>query len=140
MKSGKRRSSQELMADLHPSLQTDYQTPEDEIAGSCGIIALELASRLYEEGNSPYVARFEPERWDDSPLKPCYLDDITWGAHLVCCADGLAYDPLVSPEPVPLADYKDRAFEESDVTMAIENSKSEIRELLKQPSYNLVRL
>jgi len=141
MRSGADRSSEELMQDLHLPLQSDYQTPEDEVAGSCGIIALELATKLYEEDGpdvSPYIVRFEPEA-DNSSLTPRHLDEINWRAHIVCCYEGQAYDPLVSPEPIPVEDYKERAFEESDVAMFIENPKSEIRSLLKQPSYDLVK-
>lgn len=122
----------EYLVRKHSTLKNDYKMPDGNFVESCSIIALEVARRLLEEGKSPYIISF---RDDTSSIKPrIYSERVTWGAHIVCCENDLAYDPMLG-QPYPLKKYTYIAFGRkvhSHVMLTKEKTKQKLSELASE--------
>jgi len=125
----------EYMADLHKTLINDYRTPDGNHSESCGCIAVDIAKRLLAEGKVPYIAKIQGkliDKMNRQPIVPKPFDRrVSWGAHQVCCENGLAYDPMISSEPVSIGNYCERAFE-GEVEMDTLVTQDQIREFTKR--------
>lgn len=109
--------SQKYMAKMHETLKRDYCTPDGKYSESCSLIAFVLTELLIKEGRSPELFVIREGVKDDyfihnKTLLPVqYNGRIKWNAHVICCADGLAYDPIME-KPIPLKDYCKTVFGE----------------------------
>jgi hypothetical protein len=102
------------------SAQLDHELP-----GDCLVEARKVAEALIADGKRPWIGRIRDQRGDfHGPLHPVRFTG--WNApayttHYVCCADDLAYDPIIG-EPVPVSDVAERLFgrplDVEDVTTA----------------------
>jgi len=128
-------SSLEYMANLHPTLANDYRTPDGQYSESCGLIAVDIAERLLAEDKSPYIARVQGKLVDsinrNSIAPKPFEGRISWGAHQVCCENGLAYDPMVDTKPVAIDDYLGIAFE-GEVEMDVLVAQDKIKEFVER--------
>ena len=128
-------SALEFMANLHPTLANDYRTPDEQYSESCGCIAVDIAKRLLAEDKLPYIAKVQGKLVDSinrhSITPKPFERRISWGAHQVCCENGLAYDPMISTEPVALDDYCEMAFE-GEVEMDVLVAQDRIREFVQR--------
>jgi hypothetical protein len=76
----------------------------------CLAIARDIARLLTDSGRRPFIVylnRVEARGRDKFhyPLMPKkYGGRVTWTKHYVCCAAGMAYDPILE-EPVPIEQY-----------------------------------
>ena len=118
----------------HQSLGDNYTCVDDRrYAESCILIAGEVAQLLLAQGLEPRIVIFSPrldtERWPESlrPL-PYRKNRVRWGAHAVCCAGDMVFDPMLG-EPVSLADYPRRAFG-TDVSMKLVVPPEKMRDYL----------
>ena len=118
------KSVSNYMGNKHTTLVNNYCTPDGVNSESCGLIALTIARLMLAEGRMPYIAAIKGEE----ALVPKLFDGrVTWGSHQVCCADGMAYDPMLGVEPVPINDYCERAFQ-GEVSMSVLISQDRIKE------------
>ena len=128
-------SALEYMANLHPTLANDYRTPDGQHSEICGLIAVDIAKRLLAEDKFPYIAKVQGnlvDRINRASITPKPFNGrISWGVHQVCCEDGLAYDPMISPEPVAIDDYCQMAFE-GEVEMDVLVAQDKIREFVER--------
>lgn len=128
-------SALEYMANLHQTLINDYRIPDGRYCESCGGIALDIAEKLLAEGKSPEIVSIRGKFVDGmnrSPIIPIPFEGrITWGAHMVYCDNNLAYDPMISREPVAVGDYCHLAFE-GEVDMEVEYNQDETKELIQK--------
>jgi hypothetical protein len=128
-------SALEYMANLYPTLANDYRTPDGKHSESCGCIAVDIAKRLLAEDKVPYIARVQGKLIDTinrhSITPKPFNGRISWGAHQVCCEDGLVYDPMVAPKPVAIDDYCKMTFE-GEVEMDVLVAQDRIREFVER--------
>lgn len=76
----------------------------------CVTHAAALAALLIDEGRAPWIARLREVAADFwAPLSPLRFPATTWNTHYVCCADGLAFDPILGV-PHPLDGYAAAVF------------------------------
>jgi len=108
-------TSLEYMNNLYPALSKDYKTEDGKYNESCYCIAINIAKRLLDEGKSPYIIKIYGKLKDgvnrEAIIPKPFNGRVIWGAHQICCENNLAYDPMISPEPVSLDDYFKIAFE-----------------------------
>jgi hypothetical protein len=104
-----------LFESMNGYLREDYRD-ESELgySSSCTLVAIELAKKLAEEGRNPQIFTITGAVTDSvgntKALVPkVYEGRITWGAHVVCVADGVVYDPMLST-PLPVEEYLTEAF------------------------------
>lgn len=115
----------------HQALQNDYRTSDGRHSESCTLIALEVAELLLAEGKNPEIRTMaediSTERYvHPKTLRPLlYEGRVEWYAHQVCCAEDIAYDPLVG-RPVPVQEYSRTVFGE-DVTMKTSMTPEKVR-------------
>ncbi|MCH8004405.1 MAG: hypothetical protein IH934_07300 [Nanoarchaeota archaeon] len=133
-------STLEFLTSKHATLINDYKTPDGRFNEGCGTIAKRVARRLLIEGKTPYIIEIQGRIKDiggnRERLTPIpYSGRISWGCHLVCCADGVAYNPMLG-EPLPIEQYCQRAFEE-DVDIFNCVSESRIEEYIELGSHPL---
>jgi hypothetical protein len=83
----------------------------------CVTHACALADLLLRSNHAPWIARLHLTTPTSAgvfhvPLIPKRFTGtqaVTWNTHYVCCADGEAYDPMLS-RPIPLERYGREAF------------------------------
>jgi hypothetical protein len=128
-------SALEYMANLHPTLANDYKTPDGKHSESCGLIAADIAERLLTEDKVSYIARVQGKLVDSinraSIVPKPFQGRISWGAHQVCCENGLAYDPMIAPKPVAIDIYCEMAFE-GEVEMDVLIAQDRVREFVER--------
>ena len=112
-------------------LTGDYKKAGDNHDESCLFIALEVAKRLRAEAKEPYVVRFLPIGESLRPLM--FQGRVLWLCHIVCCCDGIAYDPLCASS-IPVERYASAVFGEELIPGAIWSS-AQIEEILKRGQY-----
>ena len=103
-----------FFAAKHEALKNDYRDGDGLHPDSCTHIALEVTRRLLEEGRSPRIFAVLGERvcadGSRAELTPLpYEGRVRWGAHVICEAAGVVYDPMFA-EPIAMADYLTAAF------------------------------
>ena len=128
-------SALEYMTNLRPTLVNEYRTPDRRYSESCALIAVDIAKRLLAENKTPYIAVVRGKLIDsinraDIIPKP-FQGRILWGAHLLCCENGLAYDPMVDSKPLAINNYCTTAFE-GEVDMNIIVAQEQIKEFVKR--------
>lgn len=118
------------------SLVNDYKTPDGNHSESCSLIALEIAEKLRVLDKEAYIVRFN-ENFRSSliltskALVPVIFQGrVVWYTHIVCCSEGLAYDPLCE-KPIPLEEYANEVFGE-EIAFEIVWSRDQIDEVLKR--------
>lgn len=128
--------SLEYLTKNHERLSKDYRMPDGIHSDACIIIACDIADELIKEGKNPHILRFVGKPIDAiynrKSISPKLSSaKLSWGCHLVCCLDNLAYDPMVDSKPIPLEEYPKRAFyEEVDIEVAV--PKEEIESFIKR--------
>jgi hypothetical protein len=83
----------------------------------CVTHACVLADVLLRSHHSPWIARLNLTTRTSAgifhvPLMPKRFTGaqaVTWNTHYVCCADGAAYDPMLS-RPIPIEHYVREVF------------------------------
>lgn len=87
---------------------------EHELPGDCVDEAIRVAELLIAEGKRPWIGRIRDRRGDLAGLLYAWRfagrQAFGWTTHYVCCADGLAYDPLAG-EPVPVDEFAEWVFQ-----------------------------
>lgn len=126
----------EYMVNKHRTLTTNYKTPDNQYSESCGLIAIDIAKRLLEEGKIPCIMQIfgkiiDSEGNRKSIIPKQYDGKVIWGAHQICCAEGKAYDPMISQEPVMITDYFQMTFID-DVDTKILINQEEIRKFVER--------
>lgn len=106
-----------LFSKRHEHLREKYRDKTDpKYASSCTQVALELADLLRRLGSDPNIlivrGKVIDNRGNRATLVPKpYNGKLLWGAHVICEANGLVYDPML-PEPVERVNYAAQAFTE----------------------------
>jgi hypothetical protein len=129
-------SALEYIANKQRTLINNYRTPDNQYAESCCLIALDIAERLLEEGKTPHIILIRGKVIDSignrqSIIPKPYDGRVTWGAHQVCCVNGIAYDPMISKEPISIKNYANMAFF-GDVDIEIVIGRDKIREFINR--------
>lgn len=112
----------------------------DGSSALCGVVAAEVAQRLLDEGKSPRIEDVSEWTYENGKLthvktliptifKNKWTEKGGWGCHVVCCADNIAYDPLLG-EPVPVNEYCKLLFGE-DIPMEVTVPPEEMAEYLR---------
>ncbi len=121
------------MSRLHPSLSKDYTFPEGRLQ-SCGLVAINIARILLNEGRKPYILRIEGKAdatGNRETITPKRLRGITWGCHQVCCVGDLVYDPMQDARPMTLEKYLRTTFRE-ELETSILYSQTQTEELVQR--------
>jgi hypothetical protein len=100
-------------------LKHRYRDGSGEYAASCSLLAIDIAQLLEAEGKTPKLLSITGVTIgcanDTKPLIPVPYRDLTppviWGGHMICVAEGMAYDPMLE-DPEPLESYPFTAFGE----------------------------
>lgn len=105
-----------FFAAKHANLKNDYSDGSGICVDSCSLIATEMAKLLKTEDKNPRIIAVHGEKLDSvgntATLLPTPFEGrIKWGAHVVCEAEGLIYDPMMD-SVLPKEDYVDRAFDQ----------------------------
>lgn len=111
----------------------DAYLMEDRVHGqSCGLIALEVARCLRDEGKEAVIMEVSIREPDGAwgIIRPlAYRHRNTeWTSHQVCCYEDLALDPIIG-QPVPIAIYAERVFGEN-IAMNVLVTKDEVQQML----------
>lgn len=107
----------EYLKNKHTTIVNDYRTPDGLWSEHCGLIAVDIAKLLLDDGRQPCIAEvFEDVHTGHflhrKELLPKIFDGrISWGAHQVCCCDGQAFDPIIG-NPIPVERYTEAVFGE----------------------------
>lgn len=124
------------LAKKNKTLMNDYRTPDGKYAEHCGLIAVDIAKMLLQEGKRPSLVSIRgkrvanPDIVANEPLIPVqYGGRVQWGGHIVCVCEGVVYDPMIG-EPLPLATYAQEAFG-ADVDMETDVDEDRIADLVK---------
>ena len=122
-------SFETLWNDLQEQIGHDYRD-EDERAVSCTLVALDIAKLLRSEGADPSILSITGREVDATGnikvLVPIiYQGRVRWNKHVICAAEGIAYDPIL-PSPVKLIDYARLAFNEEVIITDTSTLLSEI--------------
>jgi hypothetical protein len=109
------KSVLEYLKEMGLNLKNDYRTKDGKYIESCSLIAADIAKLLLAENMSPYLMSIRGQKKDDginrtSLVPKAYDGRVTWGAHVVCCVDGLVLDPMIG-EPKTIDEYSRMAFE-----------------------------
>jgi hypothetical protein len=99
----------------HELLQDDYgSSGVGKRPYSCSRIATDLAHLLAIEGKHPRILTIRGDIIDEDynranmvPLQ--YEGRVIWGAHVICVADDIVYDPMLET-PLSLEQYLAAAF------------------------------
>ena len=124
------------LADKNRTLINDYRTPDSNYAESCGLIAVDIARMLLQEGKKPSIFSVRGKRVADpgiianEPLVPVqYGGRVRWGGHTVCVCEGLVYDPMFS-EPISVEMYAHEAFG-TDIEMKTTVAEDKIADFVR---------
>lgn len=116
-------STLDYLVRKHETLRNDYATPDGEYSESCSIISAEVVKRLLAEGKNPVIMKVSDSVEENGfvmsrRLVPSiYEGRVTWGAHAVCCCDGLAYEPVLGM-PIQIEEYCKLVFGK-EMTMTV---------------------
>jgi hypothetical protein len=104
-----------FFAEKHSYLENDYKDESGQHTDSCFLNAIDLGVLLRNEGKKPHILiiRGETDETGDRNRvalvpKP-FNGRVQWGAHIVCEAEGVVYDPMLDT-PLPLEEYLEAAF------------------------------
>ena len=108
--------SRSFFASKHENLRNDYSDGSGVYVDSCTLVAIDIATILSSEGADPRIKVLRGEVVDSignrAALVPLPYDGrVTWGAHVICQAAGIVYDPML-PRPLPTEDYFIAAFDQ----------------------------
>lgn len=129
-----RESTLQFLLRKHETLANDYKTPDGKCRESCMVVAYQTAEKLIADGKDPFIVIFseiinEGGIVHAKSIEPLiYGGRISWGAHMVCCAGDMTYDPMLGV-PVSLEEYSFRAFGEN-ISMKIGWDCAKTREVL----------
>lgn len=105
------------MSELNKALKNDYS--RDGIYGeSCTEVAFDIAEKLLLEGRKPEIFLISEDVSESGMVHPKklsplpYSGRVNWYAHVVCCAEGLVFDPILET-PIPVEYYCTTAFGEN---------------------------
>lgn len=105
---------------MHPILmRKDYKTPDGNNF-YCKNIGLGVADSLIQEGQRPFLMRFESrviedgELWTELLFPKPFAGRVKWGSHTVCCVldenkNTVVYDPIAKT-PLPQKEYEKYVF------------------------------
>lgn len=100
----------------HAHLSPRYRDETGIYSDSPVLVALEMARLLEQEGQKPSLVAIRGEEIDKVGNREALVmrqcGGQRWGAHVVCIAEGLVYDPML-PEPQPVEDYLVRSFDQA---------------------------
>ena len=104
----------DYLAKKYGLLVNDYR--DGQYSEHCGLIAMDIARLLLEEGGKPslYVIsgkKIDSVRNTKTLVPKRYEGRVTWGGHTVCESSGLVYDPL-HKTPVAFNEYLQTTFTE----------------------------
>lgn len=105
----------------HGSIVLDYRRPNSREFEHCDLIARDIAKLLLDAGRQPYIMNVHKNiDGQDVKISPrVYNNRVRFGAHQVCCCDGLSFDPIL-PRPIAVNDYIKTVFgEDEDIKMEI---------------------
>lgn len=126
------------LAQKHETLKNDYKTPDGKFMESCGLLALDAAKALIDDGKMPYTVAFlgketpNPYVRTNAWLVPQQFGGrVSWGAHVVCVCDGFVYDPMVGV-PISLETYAQDVFGTKEVKMEILDTEEETARLVER--------
>jgi len=126
----------EYLASKKVTILNDYKTPSGQHSEHCGLIANALAKLLIEAGKEPYIMLVTEDVHKNGfvytkDLEPLiYNGNVSWGSHLVCCCENVAFDPMIG-NPVNIDQYTQIVFGEL-IHMGIAVSKDKLKELLNK--------
>jgi len=126
----------DYLEDKHKSIVNDYRTPDNKFSESCGLITVEIVELLLREGKKPYIMKVHEDEHRNGfihskRLAPkIYEGRIHWGAHQVCCCDGMAYDPILG-KPISIKEYTKAVFDE-DIKMEVLIPQEKIEEFINR--------
>jgi hypothetical protein len=130
------KTASEYLKIKHESIANDYRTLDSKHSDSCGLIAVDIAKLLLQEGKRPYIMKISEDIHERGgihvkELSPkIYKGRVTWGAHQVCCCDRMAYDPIIG-SPIDIKKYSKTVFGE-DINMEISIPQDEIEEFVNR--------
>ena len=107
----------ELYSSKHEHLRNDYKDKSGEYSASCTAVAVDLSRALEREGVEPHILIIRGEKIDtgrETLVPTAYEGRVTWGAHVVCEADGVVYDPMLV-SPLIIDEYLKTAFNQTVV-------------------------
>jgi hypothetical protein len=119
-------------------LKNNYRAQDVRFAQSCTAIALDISGMLLQAGDSPTIGVIKGKVVDErgcsqrEPLQPRRYDGaVEFGAHVICLSDGLVYDPMVGPSPLPIKEYLMSAFLNKEVELDLSYFSTETIKLPK---------
>ena len=117
----------------HQTIVNCYKDEDGKFSESCGLIAIDIAELLQQEMLEPNImiipGQIQNHGIDLVPI--IFKGKIEpWGAHQVCCCNGLAFDPILG-FPIAIKDYTRAVFGE-EISMRIVITSEEIREILRR--------
>ncbi|MDI6720944.1 MAG: hypothetical protein QMD85_01035 [Candidatus Aenigmarchaeota archaeon] len=132
-------SSMECFNRIHGMLADDYLKTRS-YHGFCRLVAARMSESLLDEGKDPYIAKFSGNMHENGTVRSetlvplPYEGNASWTEHFVCCADEMAYDPIISM-PVPLKHYSTMLFGE-DVQMTVDVPQNKIQEFVRKKRHD----
>lgn len=108
----------DYLSKKHQTLKNDYRTEDGKYSEHCGLISIEIAELLLQEGERPSLNFVRGNEVKESglihnrPLLPkIYEGRVSWGVHIVCAVGNTILDPMVG-KPMNAEDYRREVFTE----------------------------
>ena len=101
----------EYLKEKHQHLKNDYRDESGIHVEHCGLIGLDIAKILFDEGYEPkmMVVRQLVDNNFVTLVPKLFEGRVKWAAHQVCCCDGLALDPVIG-KPIEVEKYTQEMF------------------------------
>jgi hypothetical protein len=124
--------TESFLASKARTLTNEYKDENGHLE-HCGLLAIDVARLILEEGGHPSLYAIRGQIIDSDgnrkTLTPKqYNGKITWGGHTVCENQGIIYDPMVG-RAVPLSQYLEETFTEP-VTSKIDVPSDKIQDFI----------
>lgn len=129
----KLRNALKYLEEKHKTVKNDYRKPNSPVYESCGMIANEIAEILIDSGEKPYIMHV----YSPTLVIPlCFEGRKAWYSHVVCCCNGLVFDPILE-KPIEIENYCKVVFGENhkmEIMKTQEETAKLINEQKQQPN------